>query len=573
MPKTKAIILSFILFASIPSLSQPKRNKRIYIPPIANEFSLSGSFGEIRTDHFHSGIDIRTNGKRGLKVKVSDKGFVSRIKISTLGFGKALYVDHPNGTTTVYAHLDSFSPEIDKYVKNHQYKNQSFEVDLFLKPNEITVTKGSIIGASGNSGSSGGPHLHYETRSSKSQKPFNPLTCFNVIDRISPQVKAVHLYFLKDTPKGTNDRIPILLRKEGNNYLIDDTIPAYGNIGIGVEAFDLFNSTSTILGISSITLRVNGIAFYSLSLDEFAFGETRYANSIVDYTVRENTGKEIIKLWAEPNNLFSGIKQLINRGIIPIQANEIYRIDINVYDGSGNRSCITFYIRGIPSPASDTLYYFDEYTYNILRYDIDNIIDCEHFSLTIPKNTLYNDIPFSYSVRDSSGFFSSPIIHLGIMPTPLHRKVELKIRAKGITDNFNAKAYIGSFNKDKKEVIPLGGIWDNGFIKTSISNLGDFFVLLDTIPPVIQPVNFSSAMKPGNLQQLTFIIRDDQSGIKTFNGYIDGKWALFEYDPKNDELKYLFDPERIVKNSKHSLNLIITDERGNTGDYQCDFFW
>ncbi len=548
--------------------SQPKKDSVQFTYPLKELNGFSGSFGEIRTDHFHSGVDLKTNGVPGFKVFAAEKGFVSRIKVSTLGFGKALYIDHPNGYTSVYAHLESYSPKIDSIVRAFQYQQQSFEVELFPQPNEIQVKKGELIAISGNSGTSGGPHLHFEIRNSGSQKPLNPfLNLMKIADASPPWIKSIHLYQLDSVSQINNYLTPNDVYYKPSQ-LKNDTIKTSGVIGIGVDVADSLNRFSSIFDAYSVELKVDGTTIYSLRFDEFAFAETRYVNSTIDYKMKVDSNKEVIKLYADPNNNFSGIKQLVNNGFIN-KTGKTYKIEIIIRDASFNTSTLKFNILGIKSQTNGSVKKVNGSSYAVLPWNKDNYIENELFRLFIPKATLYNHAPFSYIINKSDLSKLSPLIRIGYKTVPLHNRVELAIKTNNLPTRLREKALIASVNG---KITPAGGKWENGFIKTLIFSFGDYFITLDTIPPTIKPLNFVPGNDLRKINEIRFTVKDDLSGVKTINGFIDKQWALFEYDPKIDEVKYIFDNTRIKMNSNHSLELFVKDERGNEKKYSCDFF-
>ena len=280
-------ILFVLLFLSaiLLSNSQMAYPKDYFRKPLDIPLILSGTFGELRSNHFHSGLDIKTQKRTGLKILASAEGYVSRIKISHWGYGKALYITHPNGYTTVYGHLKKFSPEIEEYVKKRQYEKESFVIQLFPKSDELKVEKGELIAFSGNSGSSGGPHLHYEIRDANA-KPINPMYFgIDIADTKKPEVRAGVVYSFGDTShvNQSNSIKNLVLKKQTDGSLLANKITAYGTIGFGINAIDRQDGALNHNGIFDLEMKVNGTTVYHHSVNTFSFSESRYINSLVDF--------------------------------------------------------------------------------------------------------------------------------------------------------------------------------------------------------------------------------------------------------------------------------------------------
>jgi len=567
------LIFLLITISSKFSFAQTDTSKVKNIMPITGILGITGSFGEIRTDHFHSGVDLRTDNKIGKEVRATNNGYISRINISPVGFGKAVFVDHPNGLTTVYAHLDRYSDQINNYAKKVQYQLKSFRIDAFPKPTDIPVKKGDLLGYSGNSGSSGGPHLHYEVRTTNDQRPINPIPNFlNVIDSISPIIKSLHIYRLDSSSyaNGYSRKIDIIVFKNRNEYLINSKINASGKIGIGIDAMDRVNSLSTQCGFKIITLSVNNRIVYNLTLDKFSFAESRYVNSIVDYATKITSGKEIVRLFVDPCNFFSGLHNIYKKGVIAVESDSIYKIAIQVADASNNISKLSFTINGINPPTKPQTIGIKKGNTLLLSCMMDNSIINDTFLLQIPKYSFYNNLYFTYQCIDSPKYTYSSLVRLHNIKTPLHQKIKLEIKSKNIPTKYCSKALFATFDASQK-IVSAGGEWKNGSVSGSISSLGDYFITLDTIAPEIRPVKIRSNMVSS--LGIQAIVTDEFSGIKEINGYIDGNWVLFDFDQKNSLIFYQFDEERLVKNKNHHLEIVVKDSKDNENRYSYDFFW
>jgi len=539
--------------------------------PIALPPSISGSFGEIRSDHFHSGVDFRTNGKTGFRVYSSEKGYVSRIKVSAVGFGKTVYIDHPNGFTTVYAHLDGFSKKITQYVENAQYSLRSFEVELFPEKNEILIEKGEIIGFSGNSGSSGGPHLHYEIRYTSSQIPMAPLKHFENwknTDTSAPTLNKIYIYqidsinYLMDSI----ERKSLKFNKNRNNYQVVDTIKAYGRIGLGIESYDYVNENSNRCGFSEISLKVNDKITYKLSLDSFAFAETKYVNSIIDYGTKIITNEEVVQLWVDDNNKFSGLNVDKSKGFITIENNKVYNISIDIEDHAGNTANLKMIIKGFNVQKKEISTISSKST--LLEFNKEHKISAKGYEIIIPKDALYHNLYFSHSMDSTNK--KQPVYRIHNPKTPIHKRFTLRIEPNSFYYKYINKLYIGYINGKGIEFVDSKNTSES--IEASCSKFGNYTLLIDTIPPQIKPINISNKQNLLNESKMNFQLIDE-TGINTYAGYIDNNWVLFEWDPKNKVLTHVLDNSRIKPNSWHSLKIEVSDKLNNKSEFSCDFFW
>lgn len=575
MIRLSLLLLSNLLLFCQLAPAQTKSENTNFIMPITGTLGITGSFGEIRTDHFHSGVDLRTDNKIGKEVRATNDGYISRIKVSPVGYGKSIFIDHQNGLTTGYGHLDRYTDQINTYIKNIQYKLKSFDVDVFPKPDEFPVKKGDLIGYSGNSGGSAGPHLHYEVRTTADQRIINPIPHFlDITDLMPPIIRSMHIYRLDSSSyaNGYFRKIDIPVFKNQATYAINSKVNAYGKIGIGIDVFDRLNDLSTQCGFKSISLLVNSKVVYCLTFDKFAFAETRYVNSVIDYATSYSSGKEIVKLYAEPTNYFSGLRNLLNKGIISIKPDSTYKIEVQVSDASENTSKLSFSITGITPSAKKELPSSSKGNEILLSCMMDNSVITDTFILQIPKNSLYDNLYFKHSTITSAKFLYSPLIQLQNPLTPLHQKIKLEIKASNLPAKYQSKALFATFDKNKK-VISAGGEWKNGSVSGLISSFGDYFIAVDTIAPEIIPNNIRQGSIMSKSQGIQLKVQDKFSGIKKIDGYIDGQWVLFDYDQKNNAIFYAFDKERLVNNKTHLLEVIVKDNKDNEQRFKCEFFW
>lgn len=570
------IIVNYILFnlLFINLLNDIPKDKTLFRPPVRIPVLLSANFGELRPDHFHSGIDIKTQGVIGHDVVSSADGYVYRISVSPSGFGKTLYIRHPSGYSTVYAHLDRFTPDIEDYVKAIQYERKSFLVNIFPPKDRFPVLQGDLIAYSGNSGSSGGPHLHFEVREAEKEFPVNPLLFdFDTNDNIAPVIERMAIYPAGRNSFVNNSRSDLKMGVKGGNgryYAASDReITVSGRIGFGFRMHDLLNGSHNKCAVYSIELQVDSLPVYKYVIDGFSFTETRYINSHIDYPtyVRENVRFQ--KTFVLPNDKFSGYKSVLNRGVYSFNDDKVHNIRLIVTDASNNKSVLTFNVRsttGKPAAASGS----PEEGVTVMPFSKVGRFTAENISVSIPSGALYDTLHFTYKSRPGTSQMYSDIHSVHDRYTPLMKAYSLSIKPARIPAGRESKMLIVQMNGNNRS--PVNAQWSEGFLKTDIISFGDFYVGIDTVAPVIIPTVGNGADLTGR-KELRFRIRDDFSGIKSYEPFIDDKWALFEYDPKNELLIYRFDEKYITRNRQHSLTLRVTDNRDNEKIYSCEFRW
>lgn len=535
---------------------------------------FSGTFGELRASHFHAGIDIKTQGVTGKPVFAVAEGYVSRIKIQTNGYGKSLYIHHPNGYTSVYAHLNNYIPEIADYVKEEQYKNQSYTLDIYLEAGKVPVKNGQTIAYSGNTGGSSGPHLHFEIRETDSQKPVNALKFYSdVKDNIKPKIYNLAVYPMdkKSQIDYKNSSMIFQPLKSHGDYRIDQVIKVSGVIGFGVETYDFINGSSNRCGVYSIELFVDSTLYYHHEIESFSFYETRYINSHIDYELYKRDRKKIQKLFIDPNNKLSIYKYLENKGRFDVEPGDTHKIYIRVADIKGNYSSLEFFVVGtkgnflaIDNKNQD---FIEEFNYDVVNtYSSDNI------NILIPAYSLYKNIDFTYAVlkHDTLTYSDIQIIHNEY--TPVHKAYTVSIKPKYMPDENGSKLYMASIN-EKGECVYEGNTWHGDLLQAKTRSFGKFVILSDNNPPRVSADNLYVHKAHNKSDTLRFTVLDEESGIKHYTGIIDGKWALFEYDPKNNLIFYTIDESRLISGLKHKLELEVEDRVGNKNNFTSYFYY
>lgn len=546
-----------------------------YIAPIDSPLVLNGNFAELRSNHFHSGIDLKTNSKVGKAVYATASGYVSRIKVSPTGFGKALYINHPNGTTSVYGHLKEFISPISDFVKKIQYERESFSLDTTIHEGLFQFKQGDIIAKSGNSGSSGGPHLHFEIRDTKSERPQNPLKYnFGIKDNMNPPISTIYLYPLSENShvegKKGKYRKNTVFYKGRYHLKKDKTVKVFGKVGIGIQAIDYLNGSWSRCGIYKCALIINNDTTFSFKLDNFSFSQTRYLNSHVDYEERIKNHKWVHKLYKLPGNNLDIYTKTINNGIYEFEHDSIYNVQIIVADVNENISRINFTLKGeeIDLPPET-----DNPCSGLFIYSRDNYFESDNLKLNFPKNTFYEDLKFVYGSEQSPKSFYSDIHNVHNHYTPIHKYYSLAIKTDSLPESLTDKALIVSINNNSNGVSSVGGRYKDGWVYTKLRNFGSFSVTVDTVAPIIKPLSISKHIILKEKNRIRFKITDDLSGIKYFRGEIDDKWVLFEYDPKSKMVVYYFDDKKIKTGVKHRIYFIVEDQKKNKAKYKATFFW
>jgi len=550
---------------SITSFAQNNYPSDYFRSPLDIPLRLAGTFGELRNNHFHAGIDIKTNRRIGLPVYATADGYISRIKVAIWGYGKVIYINHPNGFTSVYAHLNKFGDGIQEYVKSIQYEKKSYETgNIFLKENQIKVTKGQIIGYSGRTGGFVAPHLHYEIRNTKTEKIINPLLFgIKIQDSIAPKIKKLIAY-----PMGSDSRInrslknqSLSIKKDSLNNYIANRLSASGKIGFGVNVYDLLGKELNKNGIYSLEMKINGIRHYYHDVETFSFSESKFINLLIDYEYYSKYKSRIQKTFREKENKLSIYKDLIEEGGITINEGLNYQVEIIAKDFIGNSSSLKIPVVGLKS-ESILNQERDTTAYKIVKKEFQKFSK-NGVTIAFPKNTFYKDLFLNFSVNDRIATIHKPII-------PLDKKFTITFDSIMYKRSEVNQIYIANMN-NKKYPYYMDTRKKSDKIFTTTKTLGKYGLLIDNQFPKIYNSNFKDNDWMSRLRYLTIKISDSQSGIKSYEASIDNEWILMEYDVKKKKLSYDFRDKKLV-GSKHIFKLVVSDNVGNTNTYKSTFY-
>ncbi|MCF7560886.1 M23 family metallopeptidase [Sabulilitoribacter multivorans] len=558
------LILSLLLVLPLFSSAQNNYPQDYFSSPLEIPLILSGTFAELRSNHFHSGLDIKTQQRTGLKVKASASGFVSRIKVSHFGYGKALYITHPNGYTTVYAHLQKFSPEIEAYVKKQQYDKESYEVEMFPNPEVLPVTKDSIVAYSGNTGGSGGPHLHYEIRD-KEERPINPMLFgIDIKDTTTPIVKSIYAYPLDENSSinkmNKKQELRLIPLKNGD-YAVEG-IEAIGTIGFGIETNDRQDLAANSNGVYNIQTFVNGNRNFEIDFKRFSFDETKHINQLIDYEHYSEKKKRIQKLFIK-NSPLSLYKSTIKDGFLTIadSTNTVYKIRIADY--KNNETWVTLNIKGATNTISEPVKI--KTTPYFIKADQTTNLNKGNVTVNIYKDTFYEDFYMDFEVNNDT-----LILHDDIVPT--RKSFNINYDVSNYTNEDKNKLYIARLVGYRKNYPIYTYTKRNGNTLTAYSKvLGTYNLATDTINPTIKPVNFKNEQWLSNYRYLKVEIDDEGSGVSNYRATVNGKWILMEYDYKTKTLTHDFN-DGVITDTKNNLKVIVTDNVGNNSTFEALFY-
>ena len=528
-----------------------------YQPPVDIPIQLSGTFAELRGTHFHAGIDIRTQSKEGLPLRAVADGYVSRIKIQQGGYGKALYINHPNGTTSVYAHMQRYSDKIVPHIRKKQYAKKSYTIHFYPEPTDIPIKKGGIIGYSGNTGSSFGPHLHFELRSSANQIPFNPLIDdIFVPDSRRPVIKQVFAYPIDGVVNQSEEKIQLNFTQKNDSLYVADTVVALGKIGFGLEHFDRQDNSYNKNGTFEILVTLNGNQHFSARFDTLSFDDTAHMHKLMDYAHYVETKKKVMRLF----NPFVEAVPFVDfseNGWIHVKEAESATYTITLRDVAGNSTSLiipiigkkeAIWVKKKPPQKGKTIHPNKDYLFEFDRANL--YLEAKTFSEPTPLD-IYKDQD-TLKIENPYAYFNKPY----------KLTFEKKDTIKGEYLALKRKNQWGFVTKRNPK----------GNFTAKLKSTGAIAVLQDTIPPTITDQKNISNRWISLEKDIRFTIKDKGTGIDRFEGYLNGKWILFEYEQKKNQLTFRFKDPIKLSQVKHKLKLIVWDKVGNNTTFETMFY-
>ena len=549
----KLLTKLLVLFSSIVIHSQEVD----FHPPIDAPFNLSGTFGEFRS-RFHTGIDFK--GGEGINIFSIEDGYISRIEVSPSGYGKVVYITHPNGYSSVYAHLSRFSPDIEKYIKSEQYRSQSYTVKKFPKKDQIQVKRGELLGYSGNTGRSFGAHLHFEIRDTNSQDALNPLM-FNYTyeDLERPIIRGLYTInenntLIRDLPKR------IRISKTNDSTYVADNIIFNGDIGFGIDIYDIqYKNLFNRNGVYKVELLIDSIQKFSYSMDRIKFSENHYKKLMYDYLSLVKNNRRVLKVYIPPRSNLSFLKTNNFNGIIKYNEITDSKVNIKVTDWNNNSSYLKFKII-----SADTLKFNKPLNGIEILTNQKYVINKGESVVEINKNTFYEDVLLNITSKDDT-------IDLGDEITPFRSSIKLKIPIDENIDSLSlSQTFIGKIVNNKINYI--SSKINDSYITANTSSLGRYIISRDSILPEIRPINFKNKSNVKSNKTLRLRIKDDKSGIKNYKAYINGKWALFEYEPKQNLIFHDLS-DSVIEDGENDLLIEFEDGVGNKQTYNTKIYY
>jgi len=533
------------------------------INPLNGALIISGSFGEPRLNHFHTGIDFTTRGKTGLSVYAFDAGYVSRIKVSAIGYGKAIYITHPNGLISVYGHLSKFNDVIQSYVTTQQYKQQKSELELYPEANQFIIKKGELIAYSGNSGGSSAPHLHFEVRDAAGESfPLNPLKYnLDLKDTIKPTFRELAIYNLNESSDMVNPRQYNLTTYQKSYKLQQRSIPdtitiPFNQVGVGVKVHDLANGCDSdgYFGVYRLQMNVDNIKVYEFAMNRLDFNEGRYANCHIDYKQKKKNKEQFYRCYLLPGNKAAIYDAVLNRGIIQLGKGEVKKVEIISSDYFNNTSNVVFYITTSSSGYVQAIPPIGL----LVKHNESKSWGNTRIKLTFDSGTFYDE---TYLKIDSnklpSAYSTSYQIHNEY--TPLHKSFSLSIKLNNYNTQLPESKFVLVRIMENGSVSAYKSTVANGWVSANPKELGTFYIASDTITPKITPTNFTPGQSTKN-KMLTLKITDNLSGIETYNFYVDNQWIVADYDAKNDLISIDISKQL---SGEHILKAVVVDAVGN----------
>ena len=543
-----------------------------FVSPVNRQMRLSGTFGELRTNHFHAGLDIKSlNQVSGDPIYATGEGYISRIRVDAFGYGNSIYIDHPNGFTSVYAHLDKFVPEIENYVKEQQYMLESFEVDLF-PGRRFPVTQSQLIAYMGNTGYSFGPHLHFEIRHTHGQVPVNPLHFgFNVADKKPPVIQTLVVYEFDELGNLLNtDLYKPKYRSSGVYYLPNVIKSSSASVAFGVRSYDTHDATTNPNGIYSVQCKADDEPSFAFALDEISFEHTRYMNAHIDYKLKVNENMFTHRCYPLEGNKLPIYYMGTSKGKFEINREQPRQFVVSALDFHGNVSNLSFEV--IKSESLAPLAKIPE-KYNAMGEPEEvTLVNQDGLQVVWPEGSFYEKTPIRIDVSPRvKGESYSSYYELNPLDVPVHSYYDILIDGVAVPPDLQQKAFLARCEPNGS-VINCGGTWIGNNLTSQVRQMGLYTIMIDTVPPKITPLHFSPTMT--GWSRMVFKIYDnfrirDKGRDLIYSAWVDDEWILMELDGKSGLLSHNFDGR--IPPGDHKIVIKLTDDRGNESILERNF--
>lgn len=568
----KLLLTTSLFFSIFYCFSQSKEFESELISPVNRQMYLSGTFGELRNNHFHAGIDVKSeHGRSGDPLVSIENGYISRIMIHPSGFGNALMIDHPeSGLTSVYAHLHRFDEGIDSLIDILQQQEQSYIIDFHLSPDVYPVDKGQVIGYMGNTGYSLGPHLHFEIRRTSTNWVLNPLLFgYTYVDTVSPEIHYIRLYGLDHERREVWSHKYNVNRSKNQHRLYSDTleVPA-DRAAIAIHTIDKSDGLHHRNGIYRIELYVDDLLKFSYQMDSFPREDTRALNAHIDYQELRKRGRWMHRLHRLPGNKMPLYPYAKNDGLFVVSDVETSNIRIIVYDFNGNESQLEFYVKRNTEVIQ---YKYPDGAFETLKYDIENLITSgDSLSLLFPEGSLYDNVDFQYEILTDQDYSDlSHLVALNDNYLPIHKPLLLILKASNIRDSLKDKVFMGQVTK--QSITAHIGQWADALYQSQIPTLGSYCLMLDTIPPQIKVTRFGQ--NASRYRDYRFMIKDNfESGLGnqglSIEAHVGGIWVKANYDTRR---QILILNTNDLPFGKHTLQIKARDHFMNERTWEGDY--
>lgn len=529
---------------------------RPFRDPLGLPFRLSGNFGELRSNHFHMGLDVRTNGQENLPVYAVADGYVSRIVIEQYGLGKAVFVTHPTGYTTVYAHLNRFYDNLETTVEAQQLAMQKREQDMRFDPARFPVRQGQLIARSGNTGASEAPHLHFEVRDTRTGNNLNPLLYgFDMADDKPPVIKGLYWYNRQYSTYCAAANSITIEGGDGVYHAARKVIKVRSPfISLGIRAEDKSNDNRFLFGIYQTELRLDDRPVYQAGLDSFSYADSRYINACVDYSKWVRSGIYIQHLSVLPGNHLPAVK---GAGVLDLSDGQVHKISIRLRDVRHNTTTFESLVQY--SGAQEALSRIPPGAHTLIP-GRESVVKGHQCKVVFSKDAFYDTVAFVLKEQTNSGMNkASALVSLHHGAVPVHDHYTVSLKALPFVTGRLQQRVVMQLNNGKRKYTVRGN-WKDNWLTASFDVLGTVQLLIDTIPPVVQPVGWESGQSFAADDILLQLLCKDETGIAGFRAELDGKWLL--YDSKGDN--FTIPVPAGCKPGKHLLKVTITDVAGNS---------